>query len=99
MKHELGVQTEDMSSELSLAADAAQRMAGLSCPACGGSQLDRFFEIRQLPVNCIALHRTREAALCTPKADIELAFCGDCGAVSNVVFDAGRLIYDSTYDN
>jgi SAM-dependent methyltransferase len=96
---ELYVQGADMSSELGLATNPAQIMAGSSCPACGGNELDRFLEIRQLPVNCIALGATREAARSCPKADIELGFCGSCGAVSNVLFDPARLTYDPTYDN
>jgi SAM-dependent methyltransferase len=88
-----------MRSEAGLSAEAAQVVTELACPACGSNELERFFQIRQLPVNCIALFPTREAARSCPKADIELAFCGSCGAVSNIVFDASRLTYDRSYDN
>jgi C-methyltransferase C-terminal domain/Methyltransferase domain len=88
-----------MHSELERTTDASQVMTQAVCAACGGSELDRFFEIRELPVNCIALFRTREAALDCPKAEIELAFCRGCGAVSNLEFDSARLTYDRSYDN
>jgi SAM-dependent methyltransferase len=88
-----------MNSELELTADAARIMTAAVCPACGGSELDSFFEIPKLPVNCIALCATREAARNCPTAGIELGFCRRCGAVSNLVFDASRLTYDPSYDN
>jgi SAM-dependent methyltransferase len=69
------------------------------CPACGGGDLESFFKLPELPVNCIALSPTREAALNSPKGDIELAFCARCGAVSNLLFDPAKLSYDPSYDN
>ena len=88
-----------LNSELEVKTDAAQITARAVCPGCGGSELDRFFEIPELPTNCIALWATREAALNCPKAGIQLGFCRRCGAVSNLAFDAARLNYDPSYDN
>jgi SAM-dependent methyltransferase len=88
-----------MKSEPELMTEATPIMARRECPACGGSELDSFFEIRELPVNCIVLYPTKEAARNCPKAGMELGFCRRCGAVSNLVFDAARLTYDSAYDN
>ncbi|MFY9691065.1 MAG: class I SAM-dependent methyltransferase [Candidatus Acidiferrales bacterium] len=90
---------EEVKPELELATDGRHIEAGAECPACGGSGLEIFFEIPELPVNCIALYATREAALNCPKAGIELGFCRRCGAVSNLLFDDARLTYDSGYDN
>lgn len=95
----LDAQDEHMDSKLELTTDAAQIMAQDVCRACGGSELDRFFEIPELPVNCIALCETRETALNCPKGGVDLGFCRGCGAVSNLVFDATRLTYDGSYDN
>jgi SAM-dependent methyltransferase len=69
------------------------------CPACGGVDLGIFFQLPDLPTNCIALRETREAALQVSKGVIKLGFCGRCGAVSNILYDASRLEYDPTYDN
>ncbi len=89
-----------MNSEVELTAEQmAAATGGVVCPACGGGELERFFEIAELPVNCIALSATREAALECPKGRIELGFCLDCGAVSNLAFDAACLSYDRSYDN
>jgi SAM-dependent methyltransferase len=90
---------EQMNSDLQITTEAAQIMADAVCPACRGSELQRFFEIRELPANCIALCATRETALDCPKARIELGFCLRCGAVSNLAFDAACLTYDPSYDN
>lgn len=90
---------EQMNTGLEITTDATPIMAGGVCLACGGSELERFFEIPELPVNCIALCTSREAALESPTARIELGFCVRCGAVSNLAFDAARLTYDPSYDN
>jgi SAM-dependent methyltransferase len=90
---------KEVTAKPEITTDEAQIMAAGVCPACGGSERECFFEIPELPVNCIALSTTREAALNCPKAKIELGFCLQCGAVSNVAFDAGRLTYDASYDN
>ena len=89
---------EYINSELEFTADAMPILARV-CPGCGGTELDRFFEIPEVPTNCIALWATREAALNCPKAGIQLGFCRRCGAVSNLVFDTARLNYDPSYDN
>lgn len=73
--------------------------AGTVCPACGGVDLEIFFRLADLPTNCIALCKTREAALNVPRGTIELGFCRHCGAVTNVAFDASKLGYDPSYDN
>jgi SAM-dependent methyltransferase len=88
-----------MKSELDITAEAPQTKSADCCPACGGSQLERFFELSDLPVNCIALLPTREAALKCPKGRMDLGFCTACGAISNLAFDAARLTYDRSYDN
>jgi SAM-dependent methyltransferase len=88
-----------MNSELEVPTEVVQGKSEAVCPACGGKDLERFFEIPALPVNCIALFKTREAALKCPTANIALGFCTKCGAVNNLAFDAARLTYDSAYDN
>src|SRR5713101_7742352 len=92
--------SERVNSELELnMTDAPQKLVAAVCPACGGRELEQFFEIQELPVNCIALSSTCEAALDCPKGRLDLALCLRCGAVSNLAFDAARLTYDPTYDN
>jgi SAM-dependent methyltransferase len=88
-----------MGTRTDLAADAAPAAAHATCGACGRAEVDIFFEIENLPVNCIALSPTREGALGVSRGAIELGFCRHCGAVSNLVFDAAKLSYDPSYDN
>jgi SAM-dependent methyltransferase len=88
-----------MGTKADLAADAIPTAAHATCAACGGGELEVFFEIESLPVNCIALCSTRETALGVSRGAIELGFCRRCGAVSNLVFDASKLSYDPSYDN
>jgi SAM-dependent methyltransferase len=88
-----------MNPEIEVAAEVAQSTLVAACPACGSQKIERFFEIPELPSNCIALFKTKEAALRCPTATIELGFCLKCGAVNNVAFDPARLTYDANYDN
>jgi SAM-dependent methyltransferase len=88
-----------MNSEAQMMTTTTEITAEAMCQACGGTELERFFEIPELPVNCIALCTTREAAMGCAKARIELGFCPRCGAVSNLAFDTARLTYDASYDN
>jgi SAM-dependent methyltransferase len=88
-----------MNSDLDVTTEVPEIRTDAACPACGGNEFERFFEIPELPANCIALCTTREAALACPKARIELGFCLRCGVVSNLAFDVARLTYDPSYDN
>lgn len=69
------------------------------CPVCGRGCMSTFWEIRNVPVKCNALCRTREEALAVPRADICLAVCGTCGYICNALFDPSRMQYDQAYEN
>ncbi len=58
-----------------------------------------FWSIRDLPVKCNALCRTREEALAVPRADIDLSVCPSCGYICNTSFDSDRMAYDPAYEN
>lgn len=88
-----------MGTKTHLPMDGIRRATEAACAACGGAELDVFFSIESLPVNCIALGTTREAARGVAKGEIELGFCRCCGAVSNLLFDVAKLTYDQNYDN
>jgi 2-polyprenyl-3-methyl-5-hydroxy-6-metoxy-1,4-benzoquinol methylase len=70
-----------------------------ACAVCGSSGLERFFELPELPVNCIALHPSRESARACTKGRIDLAWCPSCGAITNTAFDSTLVHYDPSYDN
>ena len=77
----------------------AEHPVASTCPGCGGGEIERFFRIDAVPVNCISLWPTRRDAMACSKGRIELGFCFDCGAISNLAFDINRLTYDGNYDN
>jgi SAM-dependent methyltransferase len=46
-----------------------------------------FYEVQKIPVHSVLLMPTRERALAYPRRDLRLGFCGECGFVSNILFD------------
>lgn len=86
----------DSKQEVARLATAAHQAV---CPACASNELECFFTIPQVPLNCVVLRATQEAALNAPTGRIELAFCIACGAVNNVAFDPSLVDYDQSYDN
>ena len=69
------------------------------CPICDASQLQIFFRLKNIPLYCNVIHTTQESAINTDRADIDLAFCQNCGHVFNSTFDEARLDYDVSYEN
>ena len=69
------------------------------CPACGAAALEVFFEAPRVPVFCNVLWSTSEAALASPMGTIELAYCNECGLLTNVAFDESIIEYEGTYEN
>jgi len=68
------------------------------CPACGGTALESFYKVDQVPVNSCILMASREEALAYPKGDIDLTFCHDCGFVFNARFDQRLIEYSGRYE-
>lgn len=63
------------------------------CRSCFSEGMRTFLELRDFPVHSVLNLRTREKALNYPNGDISLAFCPQCGSISNAAFDAGMLEY------
>lgn len=63
------------------------------CPACGEPGAEPFYEQRGVPVQSVALLRTREEALAFPRGDVVLAYCGACGFVFNEAYDPALQDY------
>ncbi|HEX4676234.1 MAG TPA: class I SAM-dependent methyltransferase [Steroidobacteraceae bacterium] len=70
----------------------------LTCQACGGSSLESFYELNNVPAHSCLLLPTRAAALAFPRGDIELVFCHDCGFIGNARFDIGLNQYSAAYE-
>jgi hypothetical protein len=70
----------------------------LPCQACGGSSLESFYELSNVPAHSCLLLPTRAEALAFPRGDIELVFCHDCGFIGNARFDIGLNQYSAAYE-
>jgi len=58
-----------------------------------------FYELEQVPVHSVLLLATREQALYYPKGTISLAFCSNCGLISNMAFDPNVHDYSGDYES
>ena len=70
----------------------------LSCQACGGTVLESFYELRNVPAHSCLLLPTRKEALAFPRGDVELVFCHDCGFIGNARFDIALNQYSAAYE-
>jgi SAM-dependent methyltransferase len=70
-----------------------------SCIICSSTKVTPFLEILQMPVFCNLLFATRVSALSTPRGDIKLAFCQDCGHIFNLSFEPEKMDYNQEYEN
>jgi C-methyltransferase C-terminal domain/Methyltransferase domain len=68
------------------------------CQACGGTALESFYELDNVPAHSCLLLPTRAEALAFPRGDLELVFCHDCGFISNARFDIGLNQYSAAYE-
>lgn len=73
--------------------------APVRCQACDGERVEALATLGPVPVLCGSLWDSREEALVTPTADLELSVCHACGHVWNRGFDPALVEYDAKYDN
>jgi 2-polyprenyl-3-methyl-5-hydroxy-6-metoxy-1,4-benzoquinol methylase len=71
----------------------------MHCPVCDSKHVSFFLELRQIPVHCNLLHRTREEAMNARRGDMRLGFCHACGHVYNYSFDPSLMTYSQAYEN
>lgn len=57
-----------------------------------------FFNLKDVPVQDGRLWSTRQAALESPKGDIEHCHCPDCSHVFNRAYDPAKVVFDASYD-
>lgn len=69
-----------------------------SCPSCGSRGGSIFYELDQVPVHSVLLIPTRKEAIDYPKGDIKLAFCQNCGFITNIAFDPNVQEYSEIYE-
>jgi hypothetical protein len=69
------------------------------CPACGSGSAEDMGSVGPVPVLCGSLWGSREQAMATPTASLDLAVCHRCAHVWNTTFDPDVVDYDAKYDN
>lgn len=69
------------------------------CPVCYNNDIKVFFIMENIPILCNALTDSYEAAICSEREDISLAFCFKCGHIFNTNFNPNNIYYDSNYNN
>lgn len=57
-----------------------------------------FHQLKSVPANSCILLSSREDAMAYPTGDIQLAFCEQCGFVSNIAFDSKLTEYSEKYE-
>ncbi|WP_108668663.1 class I SAM-dependent methyltransferase [Euzebya rosea] len=68
------------------------------CPACGSPDLTDFHHVEEVPTNsCLLLDDLDEVAA-LPVGELLLAFCEDCGLITNRAFEPGRTEYSQRYE-
>lgn len=79
--------------------DNENALQGYTCPVCNSIDTDMLIDILQVPIHCNLLWQTRGEAIQSPKGDIRLAFCHNCGHVFNRAFDPELMEYTQVYEN
>jgi 2-polyprenyl-3-methyl-5-hydroxy-6-metoxy-1,4-benzoquinol methylase len=52
-----------------------------------------------IPVHCNILLATRDEAVNSPRGDMKLGFCRDCGHLYNYAFNPKLMVYTQAYEN
>lgn len=68
------------------------------CPSCSAEGMRVFHRDASVPTNSCILLASREEALSYPRGRIELAFCPECGFISNMAFDPTLTEYSGRYE-
>jgi SAM-dependent methyltransferase len=69
------------------------------CPSCGFTPLRPFYEAGGVPVHSCMMLDTREEALSFPRGDVQLAFCAQCGFITNSAYDPSYRDYAPGYED
>jgi SAM-dependent methyltransferase len=69
-----------------------------ACPSCASTRPEVFHEQGSIPVHSCRLVETREEALAFPRGTLRLAFCPDCGFITNTAYDAALQDYGVAYE-
>jgi SAM-dependent methyltransferase len=68
------------------------------CKSCSSPDLVEFHRLSDVPVNSCLLFASREDARNYPRGEIVLAFCRQCGFISNIRFSSALARYTEGYE-
>lgn len=68
------------------------------CPNCGGSSSRLIYSVDRVPAHSVLLMPDRDTATQYPRGDVRLAFCEQCGFLSNSAFDVTLNEYNPDYE-
>lgn len=71
----------------------------VSCIVCDSKSVGELMVIRDQPVVCNLLAENHSEAMATPKGEIRLGFCRDCGHIFNLAFRPEMVDYREGYEN
>jgi len=63
------------------------------CPSCNTSEMSVFYEAKNVPTNSCLMFSTEAEATSYPRGDVVLAFCNNCGFISNIAFNPSKIDY------
>ena len=69
-----------------------------ACPCCSALALSVFYEVPQVPVHSVLRIPSREEALRFPTGRLQLAFCSNCGFITNAAIDPSMMNYSAEYE-
>jgi SAM-dependent methyltransferase len=71
---------------------------GAQCKSCSSSDLTVFYRLKDVPVNSCLLFNDRKSAQNYPRGELALAFCQQCGFISNLCFNPQLARYTEGYE-
>lgn len=69
-----------------------------TCKSCASSDLTVFYRLSDVPTNSCLLFANREEAQKYPRGELTLAFCRQCGFISNLSFSPELARYTEGYE-
>jgi len=75
------------------------RLQDGTCVGCGFPHTSPFFDLKDIPANCVTLFRDEKEARRCSRGNIGLSHCPACGLVFNREFDPLLIEYDASFEN
>jgi 2-polyprenyl-3-methyl-5-hydroxy-6-metoxy-1,4-benzoquinol methylase len=74
-------------------------MDSFECPSCGQTNIQFFYQVKNVPVHSVQIIRERNVARNFPVGNIDLGLCDHCGFVSNYSYKPELQDYSFEYES